>query len=202
MERAKSQEPEPIYRPDTPVHSFSFQLYSWLQPVLFALAVLVIVSTFLGRLIGVDGSSMVPTLHNKDMLILQSVGYTPKNGDVVVLAPPTFKHGTPIVKRVIAVGGQTVEIDYPTSTVYVDGQPIDEPYLDPNDPMRIPSTGDQFLEQYPIPVPKGHVFVLGDNRNNSSDSRYPDIGMVDKRCVLGKAVWILFPFQDFGGIAK
>ena len=97
MDRTPGEEVEldPLYQPDTPAHSFTFQLYSWLQPVLFALTVLVIVSTFLGRLIGVEGNSMVPTLHNKDMLILQSIGYTPKQGDVVVVAPPTLSTAPP-----------------------------------------------------------------------------------------------------------
>ena len=211
MEPTQSQkELEPIYKPDTAAHSAAFQFYSWLQPVLFALTVLVIVSTFFGRLIGVDGDSMFPTLHNHDMLILRSIGYTPKNGDVVVLAPPTFRNGTPIVKRVIATGGQKVNIIYDTemdevtgqqrtvATVEVDGQALDEKYL--GETMRL--TADQFYGQYPITVPEGHFFVLGDNRNESSDSRYPDIGMADERCVLGKAVWILFPFQRFGGIAR
>lgn len=212
MDRTPGEEEEldPLYQPDTPAHSFTFQLYSWLQPVLFALTVLVIVSTFLGRLIGVEGNSMVPTLHNKDMLILQSIGYTPKQGDVVVVAPPTFEHGTPIVKRVIATQGQTVAIyyddtidpatgeKYPAGTVVVDGQALDESYL--GEPMRL--TSDQFLGQYPITVPEGRIFVLGDNRNASSDSRVSNIGMVDTRCVLGRAVWILFPFRDFGRIAR
>lgn len=199
MDRTPSEEElDPMYRPDTTAHFFSFQLYSWLQPVLFALTVLVIISTFFGRLIGVDGDSMYPTLHDRDMLILQSIGYTPKGGDVVVLTPPTFRGGAAIVKRVIATGGQTVDIDYDTGTVYVDGQALEEPYL--GEAMR--PAHDQFWDQYPVTVPEGRVFVLGDNRNASSDSRVPDIGMVDQRAVLGRALWILLPFQDFGGIAK
>lgn len=200
MERTQTDEIlEPMYQPDSAARSFAFQLYSWLQPVLFALTVLVLVSTFVGRLIGVDGDSMFPTLHDRDMLILQSVGYTPRNGDVVVLTPKSFRGGTPIVKRVIATGGQTVSIDYDTGSVYVDGTALEEPYL--GEPME-PPMADQFWAEYPVTVPQGHVFVLGDNRNHSSDSRVPDIGMVNQRCVLGRAVWILMPFQDFGRIAK
>ena len=200
MDRKQPEEElEPIYRPDTAAHVFSFQLYSWLQPVLFALTVLVIVSTFFGRLIGVDGDSMFPTLHDGDMLILQSIGYTPRDGDVVVLAPPTFQHGTPIVKRVIATGGQTVSIDYDNGSVTVDGQTLEEDYL--GESMRL-NLSDQFLGEYPVTVPEGKVFVLGDNRNASSDSRYPSIGLVDQRAVLGRAIWILLPFERFGGIAE
>lgn len=199
MDRTQTDETlEPMYQPDSAAHAFAFQLYSWLQPVLFALTVLVLVSTFLGRLIGVEGDSMFPTLHDRDMLILQSVGYTPKGGDVVVLTPKSFRDGTPIVKRVIATGGQEVSIDYSTGTVYVDDQALEEPYL--GEDMKL--VADQFRGEYPVTVPEGCVFVLGDNRNHSSDSRVPDIGMVDQRCILGRAVWILMPFRDFGGIAK
>lgn len=199
MDRTRTEtELEPMYQPDNAAHTFAFQFYSWLQPVLFALTVLVLVSTFLGRPIRVDGDSMLPTLHNGDMLILQSMGYTPKAGDVVVLTPQAFRDGTPIVKRVIATGGQEVNIDYATGTVYVDGVALEEDYLG----EAMGWLPDQFSEEYPVTVPQGHVFVLGDNRNHSSDSRVPGIGMVDQRRVLGRAVWILMPFSDFGGIEK
>lgn len=199
MDRTQPEEAlEPIYQPDSTARAFTFQLYSWLQPVLFALTVLVLVSTFLGRPIQVDGDSMLPTLHNRDMLILQSIGYTPRNGDVVVLTPEAFRDGTPIVKRVIATGGQEVDIDYATGTVYVDGVALAERYL--GEPMR--AVNDQYWEQYPLTVPQGYVFVLGDNRNHSSDSRAYGIGMVDSRRILGRALWILLPPGDFGGIAR
>ena len=87
-------------------------LYFWLQALVMALVGLILVFTFIGRIIGVDGSSMMPTLHDHDMLLLQSIGYTPESGDVVVLSKKSFREGQPIVKRVIAVGGQTVDIDY------------------------------------------------------------------------------------------
>ncbi len=196
-EKSKATEeedlPEPMYRPETTAQTVLSGLYGWLQPLLFALTVLFFISTFLGRLIGVEGSSMVPTLHDKDMLILQSIAYTPKAGDIVVLAERSFEEGTPIVKRVIATEGQTVDLDYNSGTVYVNGAAIDEPYL--GEPMREPTwaTTSQHFQ-----VPEGHIFVLGDNRNNSTDSRSPRVGMVDERCVLGRAVWRLIPF---GGIA-
>ena len=100
-------------------------LYFWLQALVMALVGLILVFTFIGRIIGVDGSSMMPTLHDHDMLLLQSIGYTPESGDVVVLSKKSFREGQPIVKRVIAVGGQTVDIDYESNTVYVDGVVLD-----------------------------------------------------------------------------
>lgn len=193
MENTQDTELDPMYCPDNAGQSFAFNLYTWLQPILFALAVLILASTFLGRMIGVDGTSMVPTLHNKDMLVLQSVGYTPKAGDVVVLTQRSYS-STPLVKRIIATGGQTVDIDYAANTVYVDGKAIDEPYL--GEPMRTPTwVADSHIE-----VPEGHVCVFGDNRNNSTDSRSPLVGTVDQRCILGRAVLILLPLQHFGGI--
>ena len=183
--------PQPMYRPDTTAQSICAGLYSWLQPFLFALSVLFVVSTFLGRLIGVEGDSMKPTLHDKDMLVLQSIAYTPRNGDIVVLSKQSFRNGDPIVKRVIATEGQRVDIDYDAGTVSVDGVVLDEPYL--NQTMHPQS----WSVNNHVTVPQGHIFVMGDNRNNSTDSRSAEVGLVDARCVLGRAIWRLHPF---GGI--
>ena len=167
-------------------------MYFWLQALVMALVGLILVFTFIGRIIGVDGESMMPTLHNRDMLLLQSIGYEPEQGDVVVLSKNTFHDGAPIVKRIIAVGGQTVDIDYDTNTVYVDGVALDESYI--LEPMRpLPAEYATHIE-----VPEGSVFVMGDNRNNSTDGRDPRIGVVDQRCILGKALFVLLPFQDAG----
>lgn len=168
-------------------------LYFWLQALVMALVGLILVFTFVGRIIGVDGQSMMPTLHDHDMLLLQSIGYRPRHGDVVVLSKKTFQNGQPIVKRVIAVGGQTVDIDYATSTVYVDGAALDEPYI--LDPL-MRDLGSRYATH--IEVPEGSIFVMGDNRNNSTDGRSPEIGVVDERCVLGHALFVLLPFQDAG----
>ena len=168
--------------------------YEWLQILIVALVTIILVFTFVGRIIGVDGSSMYPTLHHGDMLLLQSVGYEPKQGDVVVLTKAFRDVDGPIVKRVIAVGGQTVDIDYQTGTVYVDGEALDEPYL--NEPMEEP----WYEDLTSVTVPEGSVFVMGDNRNHSNDSRDVTLGTVDTRYLLGKAEFICFPFSDFGRI--
>ena len=158
-----------------------------------ALVSLILLFTFVGRVIGVQGSSMVPTLHDKDMLLLQSIGYEPKPGDIVVLTKESFM-AKPIVKRVIAVGGQTVDIDYAAGTVAVDGVALEEDYI--NEAMyELPPDYATHVE-----VPKGSIFVMGDNRNKSSDSRDPRLGTVDVRYVLGRARFVLLPFQDFGVI--
>ena len=174
--------------------SLKLDLFFWLQALVAALVALILLFTFVGRIIGVSGDSMYPTLHNGDMLLLQSMDYEPKQGDVVVLTKAFRDVTGPIVKRVIAVGGQTVDIDYETNTVYVDGVALDEPYI--LETMRaLPESFATHVE-----VPEGSIFIMGDNRNNSTDSRSPELGVVDQRCVLGKALFILLPFQDAGAI--
>ena len=186
------EEPEEEEAALSGADAFKVDLYFWLQALVMALVGLILIFTFVGRIIGVDGESMMPTLHDRDMLLLQSIGYSPEQGDVVVLSTKDFRNGAPIVKRIIAVGGQTVDIDYETNTVYVDGVALDEPYI--LETMRaLPESFATHVE-----VPEGSIFVMGDNRNNSTDSRSPELGVVDQRCVLGKALFILLPFQDAG----
>lgn len=182
----------------TKEESFRLDLYFWLQALVMALVGLILVFTFAGRIIGVDGQSMVPTLHHRDMLLLQSVGYTPRQGDVVVLTKQFATVDQPIVKRVIATGGQSVEIDYAAGTVTVDGVTLDEPYI--NERMQVPVSPHGTLTR--VTVPEGSIFVMGDNRNHSSDSRDERLGTVDERYVLGRALWVLFPLQNFGAIAR
>ena len=174
--------------------SLKLDLYFWLQALVLALVALILLFTFVGRITPVVGESMVPTLHHGDMLILQSLGYKPRQNDVVVLTKAFRDVDGPIVKRVIAVGGQTVDIDYDAGTVAVDGQVLDEPYI--HEAMLCPT----YENQTHIEVPEGSIFVMGDNRNHSSDSRDVTLGTVDTRYLLGKAEFICFPFSDFGRI--
>ncbi len=175
----------------------SDDLFYWLNALTTALVILVLVFTFFGRLTRVDGNSMDYTLQNNELLLVWSLGYTPQQGDIVVLNKTTATHlgGRAIVKRVIATGGQTVDIDYNTSTVYVDGEPLDEPYL--WEPMMdiYGSRGSTHIE-----VPEGSIFVMGDNRNDSDDSRDNLIGTIDEDYVLGKAFFSIFPFSKFGAL--
>lgn len=174
-------------------------LFYWLQTLVYAVVAIVLVFTFLGRITRVEGDSMLSTLHEGDLLLLQSVGYTPETGDVVVLNKTADETvallgGDAIVKRVIATGGQTVYIDYNNAVVYVDGVALDEPYV--NDDFLYEHSGP-YSGQIPFVVPEGEIFVMGDNRNHSTDSRHPMLGTVDEGYVLGRAVCILFPFSDF-----
>lgn len=168
-------------------------LYDWLQIMSTCLVAIILLFTFVGRFIYVDGSSMVPTLHTRDMLLVREIGYTPQQGDVVVLTKPFYNITGPIVKRVIATQGQTVDINYAAGTVSVDGVVLDEPYIN-FEPMHAPGYENRAY----IEVPQGSIFVMGDNRNHSNDSRDVQLGCVDTRHIIGQAVMVLFPFQNAG----
>ena len=173
-------------------------LYYWLQALVVVMVTLIVVFTFFGRIIGVVGHSMDPTLADGEILLLQSIGYTPEQGDIVVLNDyaASVLEGKAIVKRVIAVGGQTVKIDYDAGTVSVDGQVLDEPYI--LEPMRDPALLNSHMSITEVTVPEGHIFVMGDNRNNSTDSRHNEVGVIDQRFVLGRAIVVLFPLNRIG----
>jgi signal peptidase I len=166
------------------------EIYEWVQALVCSVLAVVVIFTFGVRLIGVDGRSMMPTLLNQDrMLVLSSILYDDyRYGDVVVLTKETFL-SAPIVKRVIAVENQTVDIDFESGSVYVDGKLLDEPYINE-------LTFDDEGVEFPLTVPEGSIFVMGDNRNHSNDSRDPRLGTVDTRYVIGKAVAIVFPGPD------
>ena len=165
-------------------------LYEWVHALVNSVLAVVILFTFVIRLIGVDGHSMVPTLQDGDrLLVLNSLLYDDyQYGDIVVLRKDTFLD-EPIVKRVIATAGQTVDIDFNTGSVYVDGALLKENYINE---LTYLEEGTEF----PLTVPEGSIFVMGDNRNHSSDSRDSRLGTVDTRYVIGKAVFLAFPGPD------
>ncbi|WP_417044714.1 signal peptidase I [Dysosmobacter sp.] len=166
------------------------EAYEWVQALVCSVLAVVVIFTFVIRLIGVDGHSMVPTLQNGDrLLVLNSMLYDDyKYGDIVVLRKESFLT-EPIVKRVIATEGQTVDIDFANGIVYVDGVALEEDYI--ND-LTYTDEGTEF----PLTVPEGAIFVMGDNRNRSDDSRNSALGTVDTRYVIGRAVFLLFPGAD------
>lgn len=162
-------------------------LYIWLQAFVLISVAVVLCFIYLGRVVTVSGSSMEPTLRNGDMLLLRSGAGGVEQGDVVVLTREDFLD-EPIVKRVIATEGQTVVIDYTANSVTVDGERLKEPYV--VEVMAQPYFSGPVET---VTVPEGEIFVMGDNRNHSSDSRHPDLGTVDLRCVLGEARAVLLP---------
>lgn len=176
------------------VRKLDCDLFSWIQSMLYTLTVAILFSTFVGSLTKVSGSSMEPTLHDGELLFLMTFAYSPEVGDVVVVNKPTVEYleGVSIVKRVIATEGQRVQIDYNENTVYVDGVPLEEPYL--SEKMR-PIYGHMVSEE--VVVPENSIYVLGDNRNNSSDSRYDQIGTIDVGYVLGEAKFGVFPISSW-----
>lgn len=163
--------------------------YEWVEAAIFALVCVVLVFTFLFRIVGVDGESMQNTLMNHDRLILTRLPYTPERGDIVVINRYTAE---PLVKRVIAVEGDTIDIDPETLLVSVNGTVIDEPYLDCLTPL--------LGFEGPLTVGEGQVFVMGDNRVNSHDSRSSDIGLVRVKDIMGKAVFRIWPLNSIGGL--
>lgn len=164
------------------------ELYEWLRTLICVVLATVLLFTFVIRVVRVDGESMRETLQDQDVLLVLSdhLCGTYQAGDIVVLSKETFENGAPIVKRVVAVEGQTVDIDFHAGIVYVDGEALDEDYI------REPTWTPEGLE-FPVTIPEDHVFVLGDNRNESSDSRHADLGPIDERMIIGKAVFLALP---------
>ena len=169
----------------------SKSILSYLHDLVFGLVAVLLIFMFIFRILVVSGPSMEGTLFDGDCLILVSnIFYNnPKYGDIVVASKNSFKDGEPIIKRVIATEGQKVDIDFESGIVYVDDIALDEPYT---------KTPTNLYEgvNFPLVVEKGHVFLLGDNRNDSNDSRSITIGQVDRREILGKVLFLAFPGAD------
>ena len=171
-------------------------IFEWLEVIAQVMVFVVFIFVFMFRLMTVKGSSMLNTLHNADKVFAWRYNYVPTNGDVVVIR----KYGKlpePIVKRVIATQGQKFHIDFLTGSVYVDGKKLDESYI--KEPMRFMGTEDQVI---PEVIPEGKCFVMGDNRNGSTDSRWTYVGLVDYKDVMGKVCFIYFPFYRIGTVPR
>lgn len=172
--------------------SMGREILEWIVTILAAFAIAMLIKSFIFTIALVDGESMMPTLNNGDRLVVWRLGYQPQRGDIIVLQQAGKK---PYIKRIIAVEGDTVDIDFNLHTVKVNGEILDENYiLEP-----IARSGDMI---FPLTVDKDCVFVLGDNRNNSTDSRFSSVGQVMDEDIMGKATIRLFPFTDFGSVYK
>ena len=168
-------------------------LYEWVQALVTVVLCAVVVFAFAARLVLVSGPSMRETLQDQDCLVVLSplLCGDYEAGDIVIIQRESFRDGEPIVKRIIATEGQTVDIDFVAGVIYVDGAALEEDYI------RQPTHLEEGLD-FPCTVPAGCVFVMGDNRNDSDDSRDPDLGPVDTREILGQAVFLLYPGMTAG----
>ena len=171
-------------------------LFEWAGAVFTALIIVLLVLTFFVRQVTVSGGSMNDTLQDKDRLFVTNFLYTPQNGDIVIISHGSV-YSDPIIKRVIAVGGQRLDINYDTNEVIVDGVVQYEPYIKGNTRQLSNSVS---LEEYNHIIPEGYVFVMGDNREGSLDSRSKDIGLIPVNNIIGKAQIRFVPFDRFGTV--
>ena len=173
----------------TPREKSRREIYDWIYCLSVALIICVVIFAFFVRLIDVRGTSMNPTLSNGDKMLVSGMFYEPKAGDVVVFKKDEYDPERALVKRVIATEGQVISMDFDRGIVYVDGVPLEEDYIMEPTTNKIDFIGPQT-------VPEGCVFVMGDNRNASTDSRKKEIGMVDTRLILGRAYAVVYPLSQ------
>ncbi len=162
--------------------TISENIYDWLESaIVFAIICSLSILMFIGNFSDVSGSSMEPTLQDGNRVIVQIIGYSPQRGDAVI-TDSLISYGDPLAKRIIAIEGDTVDINAQTGEVFVNGELLNEPYI--AEPTHY--AGEM---QYPLTVPDGHVFLMGDNRMNSTDSRSSEVGFVDERAIVGKMLY-------------
>ena len=167
----------------------------WVETIVMAVVLVAVVFTFVARVITVDGVSMEPTYYNGDRVLVTKLAGQAQQGDVVIVVGALEE---PIIKRVVATEGQTVDFVPELGEVTVDGQPLPGSVFGIEDGITfVPDLPGMVLE-FPQTVPEGCVFVLGDNRDNSTDSRFVTVGMVDQRNILGKVVFNLYPVSKIG----
>ncbi len=192
---------EKIKFPVVRSEGFASGAFDWVRCVIIAVSIVVLCLSFVFRLVEVEGTSMNDTLENGDKVIVTNLFYAPHNNDIVVISHGT-KYPEPIIKRVIAVEGQTIKLDYENDKIYVEGVELEESSYVKGTTFS-GKFGDKYLpldEDNSFVVPEGKIFVMGDNRQVSLDSRYAEIGLIDVDSVIGKAQFVVIPFSRFGGI--
>lgn len=195
----QAEETEQITESTSNQKSLTKTIIEFLSVIATSIVAIMFIFTFVFRIVGVSGPSMMNTLHDGDWLVVSAFITEPERGDIVIITQPNALtndsngESTPIVKRVIAVGGDTIDIDFATATVKVNGKVIDEPYLG-SATINAPAEGGW---EYPLTLKEGQVFVMGDNRQHSSDSRSPAIGLIDEDYILGQVLFRFSPITDF-----
>ena len=168
-------------------------VFDWMSSLFTALVCVLVLMTFCFRIIDVDGTSMEPTLIDTDKVVITDLFYTPADGDVIVISHGE-EYSKPLVKRVIAVAGQELKIDFENNAVYVDGEKLSEPYI-----QGVTIQGDKPVEEINGVIPEGKIFVMGDNRTVSLDSRYRSVDLIDESAVIGKAQFVVVPHTKNDG---
>lgn len=196
IELAKQAEPEDLKEKE-PI-DVATEVLDWIESFVFALFVIILIFIFFLRIVTVDGSSMKSTLEDKDRLVMTHMNYKPKRNDIVVVNSEAL--GKTLIKRVVGLPGDVVRIDYDRNEVSVNGEKLSNEHIDATMINRdiFDRTYKVSENAYQYNVPEGKIFVMGDNRNNSTDSR--TIGFIDEKDVLGHAVFRLFPLSRFGRI--
>ena len=205
-------EPQAPEKPESEEESYTLKQFlcdglDLLESVMTSIFVVMLIFTFIFCTANVEGDSMLPTLEDRDRLVVSRFDKKYETGDILILDSikaylfdesgslyASEGLGKNIVKRLIAQGGQEVNIDFDAGIVYVDGQPLDEPYTSSL------TTRDSFAFTYPLTVPEGYIFVLGDNRSISKDSRHPDVGLLPEEDIVGKVLIRISPLSKFGKI--
>ncbi len=199
-------EDKPVNTETEEKSSFLSDFLEIFEVVIISVFTVLLVFKFIARPVTVEGKSMYPTLDDADKLIMRTIGYSPEQGDIIIVdnhESHTYVKGTEeitigpglekrIIKRVIALGGQTVDIDFETGKVTVDGEELKEDYIADLTHLN-PGAFD-----YPVKVPEGYVFAMGDNRNNSTDSRDSHVGLINEEDIMGEAIMRFYPFDKFG----
>lgn len=186
-------------------HTAANEVFDWLESILTAVIVIVLVFTFVIRINTVDGDSMAPTLRGGQKLVVSDLFYTPDYNDIVIVQAARLDGGKPIVKRIIGLPGDIIRIDFESGTVYRNGSALETEKIDGviyEDGHAIntrTTLAQDMISNIDYTVPEGSYFVMGDNRNNSKDSRLLSvIGFIDKNYIAGRAIFSIFPFDTFG----
>ncbi len=191
------------------VHRIAAEIMDLLDMMLTTIFCIIMLFTYVFHVATVQGNSMLPTLTTKDKLLVNNFAGELKTGDILIIGVDDANLmqndgslytadglGKTIVKRVIAVGGQELDIDFVNGIVTVDGVQLEESYV--NNLTTVPQKGGAFT--YPITIPEGYLFVMGDNRDVSLDSRYPSVGLVHESDVLGEVLLRIYPWRQFGPV--